>query len=118
METRAVLDTNVILAAQVSQASESPNREIVNRWQIGEFHLLLTEDIVAEYIEKLQFLGKASDQIIHFASRLLLLSEMVEIRFFHLRHYPDDMDDVAFFYSAPPTGTQRTWSVTSPISWD
>jgi putative PIN family toxin of toxin-antitoxin system len=100
MEIRAVLDTNVVLAAESSPNPNSPNREIVRRWLAGEFLLLVTDDLLAEYAEKLASLGKSPLQIEEFLSRILLLSEPVEIRFFHLRHYPSDPDDVLFLLCA------------------
>ncbi len=34
---RAVLDTNVVLAAKLSGHPQSPNAEIITRWLAGEF---------------------------------------------------------------------------------
>ena len=34
---RAVLDTNVVLAAKRSVHPQSPNAEIITRWMAGEF---------------------------------------------------------------------------------
>ncbi len=100
MEIRAVLDTNVVLAAEGASNPNSPNREIVRRWLAGEFILLMTDDILAEYAEKLSSLGKSPQETVEFLSRVFLLSETVEIRFFHLRHYPGDADDVLFLLCA------------------
>lgn len=58
MEIGAVLDTNVVLAAENSSNPDSPNREVVRRWLAGEFALLVTDDVVAEYAEKLLSIGK------------------------------------------------------------
>jgi len=44
---RAVLDTNVVLAADRSIISFSPNKEIIKRWANREFSWLVTEDIAA-----------------------------------------------------------------------
>jgi predicted nucleic acid-binding protein len=100
MAIRAVLDTNVVLAAGGSSNTNSPNREIVHRWLAGEFTLLVTDDIIAEYAEKLASHGKSTQERVEFLSRVFLLSEAVEIRFFHLRHYPADPDDVIFLLCA------------------
>jgi predicted nucleic acid-binding protein len=91
MAIRAVLDTNVVLAAGGSSNTNSPNREIVHRWLAGEITLLVTDDIIAEYAEKLASHGKSTQERIEFLSRVFLLSETVEIRFFHLRHDPADL---------------------------
>ena len=93
MEMRAVLDTNVVLAAENSSNANSPNREIIRRWLAAEFLLLVTDDVLAEYADKLSHIGKSPQEVFGFLSRVLLLAEAVEIRFFHLRHYPADPDD-------------------------
>ncbi len=100
MAIRAVLDTNVVLAAGGSSSTNSPNREIVHRWLAGEFTLMVTDDIIAEYAEKLASHGKSTQERVEFLFRVFLLSETVEIRFFHLRHYPADLDDVIFLLCA------------------
>jgi len=43
---RAVLDTNVIIAAHRTSRSSSPNAEIVDRWEAEEFTLLHTLDVL------------------------------------------------------------------------
>lgn len=100
MEIRAVLDTNVVLAAESSSNTNSPNREIIHRWLAAEFLLLVTDDVLAEYADKLSHIGKTPQEVFNFLSRVLLLAEAVEIRFFHLRHYPADPDDVLFLLCA------------------
>jgi putative PIN family toxin of toxin-antitoxin system len=100
MEMRAVLDTNVVLAAEGSSNANSPNREIIRRWLAAEFLLLVTDDVLAEYADKLSHIGKSPQEVFGFLSRVLLLAEAVEIRFFHLRHYPADPDDVLFLLCA------------------
>lgn len=100
METRAVLDTNVMLAAGITTSANSPNREIIQRWISNEFTLLVSEDVLAEYAEKLLAAKTAHDKTEAVLTRVLLLSEMVEVRFFHLRHYPEDTDDVMFLLCA------------------
>jgi putative PIN family toxin of toxin-antitoxin system len=100
MEIRAVLDTNVVLAAEGSLNANSPNREIIRRWLAAEFLLLVTDDVLAEYADKLSHIGKSPQEVFGFLSRVLLLAEAAEIRFFHLRHYPADPDDVLFLLCA------------------
>jgi predicted nucleic acid-binding protein len=53
MAFRAVLDTNVVLAAHHSLRPGSPNAEIIDRWEAGQFTLLHTADVLHEYAEKL-----------------------------------------------------------------
>ena len=42
---RAVLDTNVFVAAYLSRNPNSPTREIIDRWLRGEFDLLYSCDL-------------------------------------------------------------------------
>lgn len=97
---RAVLDTNVVLAADRATNPLSPNKEILSRWANREFTWLVTADIAAEYAEKLLEKGNAPEPVEAFITRLFLLTELVEIRFFHFRHYPVDSDDTIFLLSA------------------
>ena len=53
-----------------------------------------------EYAEKLAALGMAEAGIVEFIALLTALGESVDIEFFHLRHYPADMDDTAFILCA------------------
>jgi predicted nucleic acid-binding protein len=97
---RAVLDTNVVLAADRAINPLSPNRDIVNRWSKGEFTWLVTDDIAGEYAEKLLEIGNAPSDVEAFLTGLFLLAERTEIRFFHFRHYPVDSDDTIFLLCA------------------
>ena len=97
---RTVLDSNVVLAADRASNPLSPNKEIINRWALGEFVWLVTADIAAEYAEKLLDKGNAASEVEDFIAELFLLAECVEIRFFHFRHYPVDADDTIFLLCA------------------
>ncbi len=94
---RSVLDTNVVLASQRGQNPSGPNREIVRRWQAGEFTALYTEDIVMEYAEKLLEHGVPEAVIRLFLASIRVLGEKVSVQRFHLAVYPEDADDIAFF---------------------
>jgi uncharacterized protein len=100
IDLRAVLDTNIILAAFRSRHERSPNREVLLRWEDHQFLMLYSPDTLLEYIEKLSQHGIASLQITRFIARLSLLAEKVHIGSFHLRHYPVDSDDTAFLLCA------------------
>jgi putative PIN family toxin of toxin-antitoxin system len=52
---RVVLDTNVIIAAHKSNNPQSPTVELLDRWANREFILLYSDDLLAEYLEKLTF---------------------------------------------------------------
>lgn len=97
---RTVLDTNVVLAAKRSTHPQSPNAEIITRWMAGEFVWLVSEDVVLEYTEKLLEKGIDPMRVETLVADLLQYGEEVPIRFFHFRHYPVDVDDVAFLLLA------------------
>ncbi|MCX6855375.1 MAG: PIN domain-containing protein [Verrucomicrobia bacterium] len=97
---RAVLDTNVVLAAKRSVHPQSPNAEIITRWMAGEFVWLVSDDVVTEYAEKLLEKGIDPLNVEQLVADLLQYGEEVPIRFFHFHHYPVDMDDVAFLLAA------------------
>lgn len=63
---RAVLDTTVAVAAGKSSSTSSPNREIIARWLRGEFTLLISRDIAAEYALKLRERGVDESAIVSF----------------------------------------------------
>ena len=97
---RAVLDTNVVLAAKRSAHPQSPNAEIITRWMAGGFTWLVSDDVVTEYAEKLLEKGVDPLKVELFVADLLQYGEDVPIRFFHFQHYPVDADDVAFLLAA------------------
>jgi len=98
--TRAVLDTNVILAAHHSRSPASPGVEILDRWERGEFVLLYTADVITEYAEKLIEAGAPQAATDRFLSAIALNGTFVLIEFFHFCHYPEDADDIAFLLCA------------------
>lgn len=97
---RAVLDTNVLLAARRSSSPTSPTREILERWERREFRLLVSLDTLAEYAEKLLEHGISLTEVDAFIQSLARHAELVAIAFFHFRHYPVDPDDVMFLLCA------------------
>ena len=97
---RAVLDTNVVLAAKRSTGTTSPNTEISERWQRREFIFLHSLDTLAEYAEKLLQHGIPAIEVEAFLRRISRHGELVSIRVFHFRHYPVDPDDVMFLLCA------------------
>jgi putative PIN family toxin of toxin-antitoxin system len=100
MMYKAVADTNVLLAAFLSPNPASPNKEVLAAWQKGDWMWQHSEDTLAEYVEKLQHFGLDEKLICLFVKDLLLLGEEVEVSFFHLPHYPEDPDDIAFLLCA------------------
>lgn len=51
--SRAVFDTNVIVAAIKARNPASPTAELIRRWLAGEFYLLYSTALLEEYAEKL-----------------------------------------------------------------
>lgn len=51
---RAVVDTNVVIAALKARNPNSPTRELLARWENGEFDWLYSDDLRAEYVAKLK----------------------------------------------------------------
>lgn len=96
----AVLDTNVVLSSQRSTSVESPNAEILARWEAGEFDWLFTDDLLEEYAEKLAEHGITEPTMTRLLGRLIRGGVLVRIEFFHLRHYPVDPDDTVFLLTA------------------
>ena len=97
---RVVPDTNIFIAAQKSKSLGSPNKEFFEHWQKTEFDLLYSEDTLLEYVEKLRELGIVEQTIKKLVQAILALGIEVQIVYFHLRHYPEDPDDIAFLLCA------------------
>src|SRR2546422_1732553 len=97
---RAVLNSNVLIAAHRSTDPRSPNRELVERWQSNQFSLLFSRDTLLEYAEKLLELNVNRADAVEFIALISALGEPVEIEFFHLPQYPTDADDIAFLLCA------------------
>jgi len=96
---RLVLDTNIIISACFG-GENSPNVEIINKWKNNEFYLLVSDDIVHEYIEKLKFKNIPNKHIVDLLRDIYQTGIFVEIKFYHLHDYPKDQDDIAFVLCA------------------
>ena len=99
-QLRAVLGTNVLLAARRSSCPDSPNVEILSRWRRREFVFCYSLDTLAEYTEKLLEHGISEAEVEAFVRLLARHGETVPIIFFHFRHYPVDPEDVMFLLCA------------------
>ena len=97
---RAVLDTNVVLAAYRTTHPASPNLEVVERWLRGEFTLLDSDDVLMEYAGKLLEHGHSRDVVTAYLTRVRSLGVWVAIKFYHLRRYPADVDDIGILLCA------------------
>ncbi|MCP3958646.1 MAG: hypothetical protein GY719_12405 [bacterium] len=83
---RAVPDTNILLASEMSPGSSSPNREYFERWKADEFVVLFSADTLLEYVKKLREKDLAEERIKVFLGALPT--------------YPVDSDDIAFLLCA------------------
>ena len=97
---RAVLDTNVVLAAYRTTHPSSPNLEVVERWLRGEFTLLYSDDVLMEYARKLLEHGHPRDVVTAYLTRVRALGVWVAIQFYHLRRYTADADDIGILLCA------------------
>ena len=98
---RAVLDTNVFLSAFLSRSPTSPTREILQRWQAGEFVLLVSDALVDELAEKLLENKIHPVRVAELLTLLAELSEWVAVpEIAVLPMIPGDSDDDAILACA------------------
>ncbi len=76
-ELRAVLDTNVPLAAHLSRNPHSPTIELLARWRGGQFVQLYSDDMLVELVEKFQARKIAADVFDRYLADLITLGEFV-----------------------------------------
>ena len=74
---RAVLDTNVPIAAHLSRSPRSPTVELLERWRRGQFTQLYSDDMLVELIEKFQTRRIAPDTSDRYLADLIALGEHV-----------------------------------------
>jgi predicted nucleic acid-binding protein len=96
MALRAVPDTNVVLASEMSSSSTSPNREFFERWRADEFSVLFSEDTLLEYVKKLREKSLPERAIRRLITAILNVGVEVFVEYYHLSVYPIDADDIAF----------------------
>jgi putative PIN family toxin of toxin-antitoxin system len=90
---RAVLDTNVFVSAALSKNESSPTREVLTRWQNGEFILLICSPLAEEIIEKLLDRNISNQRVAKLASQLANLAEWVEVPLEKIQKLLSDEDD-------------------------
>jgi len=76
---RAVLDTNIVIAALKSKNQHSPNAELLHRWVAGEFILVYCDDLEAEYREKCVARNTQLGIRMSFLKNISLYGERVEL---------------------------------------
>jgi putative PIN family toxin of toxin-antitoxin system len=91
---RAVLDTNVVIAALKSRNPKSPNAELLRRWTAGEFDLLYCDDLQGEYREKFGARKVAFGLWVSFLRDLSLLGHHIALTPDQIQPLvPNDPDD-------------------------
>ncbi len=78
-ELRAVLDTNVPIAAHLSRNSRSPTIELLERWRHGEFLQLYSDGMLAELADTFRARGILSDTAERYLADLIQLGEYVVV---------------------------------------
>lgn len=76
---RAVLDTNVVLAAHLTDNPRSPTAELIVRWRCGEFVQLYSTATLAELREKLAAKQVDIRIVERYVADLAILGERVEV---------------------------------------
>lgn len=74
---RVVLDTDVIIAALRSDNPHSPTVELLDRWARNDYSLLYSDDLLAEYADKLSKRSVPPILIRAFLSRIMEKAEYV-----------------------------------------
>jgi putative PIN family toxin of toxin-antitoxin system len=68
---RVVLDTNVVLGFYLSRSLGSPNSQVIRLWRDHrKLQLIVSEDVVAEYLDVLRRLDVPEERVLRFAERL------------------------------------------------
>ena len=76
---RAVFDTNVFVSAFLSRNPTSPTRELVRRWEDGEFVLVVSDALLDEVAGKLVERRIARGRIIEFLTLVERLAEWINV---------------------------------------
>ena len=75
---RVVLDTNIFVAAHTSRNPRSPNKELIQRWLLGQYDLLYSEALLYEVVDKLKEKRISQTMIIDLVANFIHLAEQVE----------------------------------------
>ena len=78
-ELRAVLDTNVYVAAYLTRNPRSPNKELFRRWRDSEFTLLVSKSILVEVVRKFDEYAIAQQLTIDLIAHILASAEYVAV---------------------------------------
>ena len=76
---RVVLDTNIFVAAHTSRNPRSPNKELIQRWLLGQYNLLYSKVLLKEVVDKLKEKRISQAMIIELVANFIRLAEQVEV---------------------------------------
>jgi hypothetical protein len=93
---RAVLDTNVVIAAIRSGNPHSPTAEVIRRWLGAEFALIYSRTIYREYARKLDELEAEPNKAAQFLDDVLRLGVRVSVRAEQIKPVTADPKDNVF----------------------
>jgi hypothetical protein len=93
---RAVLDTNVVIAAIRSRNVNSPTVELIRRWLNAEFALLYSRTIYREYARKLNTLNADPQRAARFLEDVLNLGVRIAVRSEQIKPVTADPKDNVF----------------------
>ncbi len=92
---RVVVDTNVVIAGLKARNLHSPTRELLERWENDEFDWLYSDDLRAEYAEKLREKQVDPSRARGFLARLKQRGHLIPLTGEDLiPRVPTDPDDV------------------------
>ena len=77
---RAVFDTNVFVAAFLSQNERSPNRELMRRWLQGDFSLIVCDHLLLEIADKFLARRISPNLLLRLLKDLLRYAEWQSVR--------------------------------------
>ncbi len=90
---RVVFDTNVFISAALSKSLTSPTRELLDRWEHGEFVLLMCDALNDELIGKLLERRVHPAEIVHLSASLFRLAEWINVPIGSVKRVLSDSDD-------------------------
>ena len=97
---RAVFDTNVFVSAFLSRNPSSPTKELLRRWENGEFRLIVCAALINEVTEKLLERHIEQERVNGLATLMVGLGDTVHLSSDISRLIPADPDDDAIIACA------------------
>jgi uncharacterized protein len=73
---RVIIDTNVFVSGIIWSGKPA---QIISKWLQGEFELILSEELLTEYVEVIERLSKNSNLVSHWQDTLVKKSTFVSV---------------------------------------